>query len=155
MLKQKPMTLSASIAAAVVVAATIGCGGASDRPKLGRVSGVVTLDGRPIEEARLTFRHENGGRASKGLTDSSGAYVMYYDIKPGVAVGMNQVKITTYQSGIGGPGRAEEFPKKYNTQSELVREVKRGRQTIDFELEDVPGEKKPQPVRRSGLEDDD
>ena len=53
-----------------------GClnGGNSD---LGTVTGVVTVDGEPINYATVTFMPTQG-RASVGLTDADGAYKLVY-----------------------------------------------------------------------------
>src|SRR5687768_9403934 len=59
-----------------------GCGG-PEHPDVGRVSGVVTLDGQPLPEATVMFQPENG-RASVATTDSAGKYSMtYLDGVPG------------------------------------------------------------------------
>ena len=58
--------------AAVQLVARSGCGGQGERPPLGRVSGAVTLGGRPLTDAEVTFAPESG-RPSAGRTDSSGS----------------------------------------------------------------------------------
>ena len=53
------------------------CGGGSDTPPLGTVTGVVTLDDKPLSDAEVTFQPEKG-RPSLGKTDSEGNYTLVY-----------------------------------------------------------------------------
>ncbi|MCL4206743.1 MAG: carboxypeptidase regulatory-like domain-containing protein [Pirellulaceae bacterium] len=118
-----------------------GCSGSSS-PPLGQVEGTVTLDGQPVAEARVYFSPVEGGRTSEALTDSSGRYVLQYSgTDAGAIVGEHVVRITTYEEPISeddgsvSGGVPERIPDKYNTNSTLTREVKRGKQTIDLALE--------------------
>lgn len=52
--------------------AAAGCG--PGRPKTLPVTGVVTLDGKPLEEASVLFAPEGGGRPATGLTDKEGRF---------------------------------------------------------------------------------
>ena len=55
-----------------------GCSGNSVvYPEVADVVGVVTLDGKPLEAATITFVPE-AGRSSSGVTDSSGKYSLHY-----------------------------------------------------------------------------
>ncbi len=53
-----------------------GCGPASDGPRLVPVSGTVTLDGKPLSGATVTFipTGETRGTDASGRTDGSGKY---------------------------------------------------------------------------------
>ena len=56
----------------LAVASAAGCGGApDDRPDLGEVSGVVTLDGAPVENAVVQFTPA-AGRPSQARTAADG-----------------------------------------------------------------------------------
>ncbi|MFO0926170.1 MAG: carboxypeptidase-like regulatory domain-containing protein [Gemmataceae bacterium] len=126
----------ALLAAALALPLLIGCGGSSD---MGKVSGKVTLDGAPLAGASLEFVPDNG-RPSTGTTDASGAYTLQYSpTEVGAKVGKHKVRITsrtmredpkTHKSEI----TPERLPAKYHANTELVREVKPGSNTIDFEL---------------------
>lgn len=114
----------------------IGCNDGN----VGQVSGTVHLDGKPLEGALVTFYPQSQNAdpmetgTSIGRTDEKGNYELIYnrDVK-GAVVGKHLVYIETLQEGSGyGPGRAEELPKRYNSQSELHVEVNPGRNKIDF-----------------------
>jgi len=113
-------------------AATAGCGG--DRPKLGAVTGKVTLDGRPLKGARILFSPTelDRGRESVGFTDVEGNYELIYirDIR-GASIGTHVVRITTANSE---EGTAEKLPARYHSRTTLEAEVGRGSNEIDFAL---------------------
>jgi hypothetical protein len=110
-----------------------GCGG-----DLGRVSGVVTLDGKPLPEATVEFQPKLGS-PSYGETDRNGRYeLLYTPDRPGAEIGEHQVRISTYKVIPDGDDRIElpeKIPASYNENSKVVREVVPGRQTIDFRIE--------------------
>lgn len=119
-----------------------GCGGGSDTPPLGTVSGVVTLDEKPLADAEVTFQPETG-RPSLGKTDSQGNYTLAYTVNDnGALIGPHKVIITTaveaFSDETGGgqdrEARPEILPPKYNAQTTLTAEVKSGANTIDFPL---------------------
>src|SRR5438874_12985055 len=117
-----------------------GCGG-PEHPEVGRVSGVITLDGQPLPEATVMFQPTNG-RASIATTDSAGKYSLtYLDGVPGALLGAHKVIIRTEIPGEDGqpPIANEKLPKKYHEQTELTAEVKRGSNKYDFELKGQPG----------------
>ena len=121
----------------------VGCGG-PDHPEVGRVSGVVTLDGQPLPEATVMFQPENG-RASVATTDSAGKYSLtYLDGVPGAKLGPHTVIIRTEIPGEDGqpPIAKEKLPKKYHEQSELTADVKPGDNTFNFDLESQAGRAK-------------
>jgi hypothetical protein len=119
---------------------TVGCGG-SNLPPTGTVTGVVTVDGQPIEGASVEFI-PSSGRPSVGLTDASGKYeLMITNDDKGALVGSHKVRITTLVNPVSsegdGPtveGRKEMLPAKYHDESELTAEVASGSNTIDFAL---------------------
>jgi len=125
----------------MLVVAIAGCGRSG--PEIGRVAGLVTLDGRPLPEAFVYFRHEGGGRNSQATTDEEGRYELNYSAsEAGAIVGPNTVRITTFvapnydDSGklIKGTGKKEVVPTKYNKQSELKVDVKPGANDLEFKL---------------------
>jgi hypothetical protein len=112
-----------------------GCGG-PQHPDVGRVSGLVTLDGKPLPDATIMFQPTEG-RASIATTDSAGKYsLLYLDGVPGAKLGAHKVIIRTEIPGEDGqpPIAKEKLPKKYHEQTELTAEVKRGSNTFDFPL---------------------
>lgn len=77
-----------------------GCGG-SDRPALATASGIVTLDGEPVEGAAVSFIPAEGGRPGSGMTDSEGRYtIKTFEDAPGAIVGEHKVSVMK----ISGPG---------------------------------------------------
>jgi hypothetical protein len=117
-----------------------GCGG-PEHPEVGRVSGVVTLDGQPLPEAIVMFQPTQG-RASIATTDSAGKYSLtYLDGVPGALLGAHKVIIRTEVPGEDGqpPIAKEKLPKKYHEKTELTAEVKPGSNTFDFPLTSQAG----------------
>ena len=113
-----------------------GCG--SDGPERGVVTGRVTLNGEPLENADIEFQPDEGS-PSYGMTDGKGWYdLMYTRDKRGAMVGEHTVRITTSTTDTDVRGNdvaiPQRVPPKYNAQSELLREVKPGRNKFNFEL---------------------
>lgn len=110
----------------------------SDQPDLGKVSGVVTMDGAPLEGALVSFAPEEG-RGSQAITDSEGKYQLsYIGDTMGAKVGSHKVRITTYIEDDSDPEAQktkETIPKKYNKETTLTADVKEGSNTFDFKLE--------------------
>lgn len=105
-----------------------GCSGQGDRPDIGKVTGIVTLDGQPLPNASISF-NQAGFRPSVGQTDEQGKYELIYirDVK-GAAVGEHLVKIKVF--GEGG----KHVPRTYNSESELSRDVRPGKNEFNFDL---------------------
>ena len=82
-------------------------------PEVADVVGVVTLDGQPLEGATVTFAPE-AGRASSGVTDSTGRYSLNYtgSIR-GAMLGAHRVMIKKMvQDRAATPSKAEQFMDK-------------------------------------------
>jgi hypothetical protein len=119
----------------------VGCGGGGDTPPLGLVSGKITFDDQPLDDAEVIFQPADG-RASVGKTNSSGLYSLAYTMEAkGARIGSHKVTITSARNASGGEGpetplaeRKELLPAKYHSKSELTAEVKSGSNTINFDL---------------------
>lgn len=113
----------------------VGCSGGG----MGKVTGTVKGDGKPIPNAIVTFYPQGeGGRASAGRTDEEGGYELVYSRQEkGAVVGKHMITITTAVDGgdYGDTIAKELVPAQYNAKSELFRDVKAGRNVIDFDLE--------------------
>ncbi len=112
------------------MACFVGCG--ETGPKLAPVTGRVTLDGGPLENADVFFQPDGSKSPSVGRTDANGRYELAY--KRGVMggmVGSNTVRITISSEVVANPPN---IPARYNTESELTKEVKSGRNEINFDL---------------------
>ena len=80
--------------------ALAGCGG-SDRPALAAASGIVTLDGTPVEGATVSYVPVTGCRPATAITDATGRYTMNaFADDEGAAVGDHKVTVMK----ISGPG---------------------------------------------------
>jgi hypothetical protein len=113
----------------VYFAIIVGCGGSGVAP----VSGHVTLDGRPLEHADITFQPDGSQRPSVGRTEADGRYELAYKRgEPGALVGNHTVRINVSPELVRNPPR---IPARYDRESELRREVKPGDNVFDFDLE--------------------
>ncbi|QDU63920.1 hypothetical protein Pan216_48010 [Planctomycetes bacterium Pan216] len=129
----------------VLLFGALGCGG-SDGPELGRVEGTVTLDGKPLPAAEVTFKPIKG-RPAQATTNEEGHYELVYGPgKQGAMVGENKISVSTRKppeqgetldDGRPNPdkGVPELVPAKYNEETTLKRDVKPGSNTIDLELQ--------------------
>ena len=125
-------TGNAAVAAAVVCLLLLSGCRHGDRPPLGMVSGTVTLDGKPLADARVIFEPAEGGRASTGSTDAEGKYELIYIRKDkGAKLGPHLVRIS-----VTNPDAAnvELLPARYNAQTTLRADVKPGSNEINFTL---------------------
>ena len=128
-----------------------GCGGPSDQPELGQVTGTITLDGKPLSGVAVVFQPDNG-RPARGTTDAAGKYELTYIRETkGAKVGPNRVEIAPSEEGeaeeVDDAGEESKpvtqqpksakpkIPSRYNVQSELKVDVKAGKNTFDFKLE--------------------
>jgi hypothetical protein len=108
----------------------IGCH--KSGPDLAPVSGRVTLKGKPLENADIVFQPENGKSPAVARTDAEGRYELAY--KRGVTggpVGQNIVQIRVSKEVVRNPPR---IAARFNTKSELRREVKAGQNEFDFDV---------------------
>ncbi|MEX2308070.1 MAG: carboxypeptidase-like regulatory domain-containing protein [Pirellulales bacterium] len=102
-------------------------------PEIAPVSGRVTLDGRPLVNADVSFQPDGAQRASGGRTDADGRYqLMYKRGQEGAIVGEHTVRIWVSREIVANPPH---IPARYDTESELRREVKAGENNVfDFDL---------------------
>jgi len=127
-----PSGVSLFALACLIFLSAAGCSGNKDLPPLGTVTGVVTLDGKPLADANVAFAPEHG-RTSIARTDAAGRYELYYDgPHKGAAVGRHRVIITATPSM--DEANPILVPARYNAQTTLTAEVKAGKNTFDFAL---------------------
>lgn len=106
------------------------------------VTGQVTLDGKPLPDAVVSFMPDDeGGVATLGETDGDGVYTLRQTAdSSGAPVGKYTVRITTYREGKPDadppiPGVPEEVPAEYNLRTTLSAEVEpKEENTIGFKL---------------------
>lgn len=124
-------------------------GGTVSLPKLGYVSGTVTLNGEPLPGATVYFapqeevefadtKRGDKPRTSFGVTDEKGRYtMMYMEDTAGVAVGKCRVWIEYLD-----PSGKLQVPGDFTQAAMQLREVVGGNQTIDFAMkQQKPGKK--------------
>ncbi|MEW4565319.1 carboxypeptidase-like regulatory domain-containing protein [Bremerella sp. JC770] len=110
----------------------IGCG---DGNKLKPVSGVVTMDGDPLEAATVVFVPIEGGRGNAvATTDQQGRYELSYINDKGTEPGTYKVIVTKPRQT--KRGEVETLPSQYNSASDVTAEIKaNGENRFDFNLE--------------------
>jgi len=129
------MTRLLSCLALLSIASLLGCQGDNQG-----VGGTITLDGQPLPHAEVVFTPTQGGRPATAVTDAKGQYDLVYTInQPGTPPGEYLVRIRAARTETGENGQdittPEVVPPKYNRQSELLVEVKKGQPTqFDFDL---------------------
>jgi len=148
------------VAAGLMMAFLAGCGGggATDGPKLEKVTGKVTLSGAPVEGAVVTFAPKGQGqRTATARTDASGNFDMTtITAGDGAVKGEYTVVIVKQEqlatvatpdssdpnygksSAYPGAGSKTKFltPEKYASPgtSGLTASVKEGKNEINFDL---------------------
>lgn len=128
-------TLRYLVSAVFFIASVSGCGSGD----FGSVNGKVTLDGKPLKGASVTFQPVKKGRPSSGITDEEGNYVLKYTAdQEGAEIGEHIVRISLEETEKDEFGEevslGETVPAKFNVESELKREVKPGDNKFDFKL---------------------
>lgn len=104
-----PVKLSAACCFLICFSTTVGCGSAGGNlPKTVPASGVVTLDGKPVDGAQVILvPAAEGTTGAFGVTDSSGRFSLRaYDQKPGAIPGEYKVRVskTIEVRGTGAKG---------------------------------------------------
>jgi hypothetical protein len=129
---------------AVLLLLALGC---ADGLQRAPVRGVVLVDGKPLERGVINFLPVQGTTGpGAGGEIRNGKYAL--DARKGPVIGTNRVEIrgfrkTGKQKTVMGSAVEEEIqavPPEFNDQSTLVREIKAGSNTLDF---DLPGLKEP------------
>ncbi len=127
----------------LVFVSLAGCGDGG--PRLVSVSGKVTLDGKPVPGAIVTFTPTAaGGSNSLGKTDASGNYTLEFSQdKKGALVGEHVVEIATKKiskadlpddGSVVDQSAYVEIPAKYRKRGALTATVQDQSNTIDFQL---------------------
>jgi hypothetical protein len=114
----------------LLVISFAGCG--KTGAELAPVTGRITLDGKPLGNADILFQPAGSKPPSSGRADADGRYQLVY--KRGVmggVIGSNTVRITISPDVVANPPN---IPARYNTESELTKEVKSGPNEFNFDL---------------------
>jgi len=95
----------------LALACIVGCGGMKS------VNGIVTLDGKPLEGATVSFNPEDGkGEVASGMSNASGEFTLNTRGKPGINPGNYKVTVTKTKASTadlapGGKPNKEEMIK--------------------------------------------
>jgi hypothetical protein len=115
------------VAFLVVIA---GCGRSG--PQIAPVHGRITLEGQPLAGADIRFQPDGPERPSVGRTDSEGHYnLMFKRGQPGAIIGQHTVRIWVSPEVVSNPPI---IAKRFDTASELHRDVKSGDNEFDFDV---------------------
>jgi hypothetical protein len=123
----------------VAVVCLSGCGGGNaDDPDLGEVTGVVSVAGKPLANAVVTFTPADG-RPSFGETDENGNYELLFKAdNPGAVVGQHTVRVELItadgEDTADGRNGAETGLPPAASDGSVTHEVKAGSNEIDIEL---------------------
>jgi hypothetical protein len=117
-----------------------GCG--ESGPNLVDARGQVTLDGKPVPNALVTFAPKDGtGSPSNGLTDTKGNYTLRFNRdRDGVLPGAHNVTVEVEKLSPEDVPEGEPVPdfvpvpKKYSRPGELTADVSDGKTEYDFAL---------------------
>jgi hypothetical protein len=72
-----------------------GCGGDDGLPRTVNASGIVTLDGEPIEGASVVFAEASGTNFAQGLSDENGRFSLdAFESKTGAVPGSYKVTVS-------------------------------------------------------------
>lgn len=78
----------------VIIATLFGCS-SNEHPELRPVSGTVTYNGEPLDDAIVAFYNENSSRLASGHTDSEGRFFLTsYEQNDGAIPGDHTVMVT-------------------------------------------------------------
>ncbi len=123
------------LATAALGCVLVGCGGGkADAPPLGAVSGVVKLDGKPIEGVMVIFESTTISRNSNGMTDKDGKYELSYSqgVK-GAPIGKCKIKFDMPMQPDKGIHMSA-LPVKYLTDPQFEKDVVKDKNEFDFDL---------------------
>lgn len=117
--------------------AVAGCEGPTG-PPFAKVTGKVTLDGKPLSDGNVFFFPEREGQSSYGGIQSDGSYELYCVEQPGAVVGRHRVSVEGPQP-ISDPNAVQPknpVPERYSLPetSGIVKEVTNSDNVINLEL---------------------
>ncbi|HEY2411826.1 MAG TPA: carboxypeptidase-like regulatory domain-containing protein [Pirellulaceae bacterium] len=110
-----------------------GCGGSG--PKTARVSGTVTMSGKPLAKVGVTFLPTKKGPAATGVTNDNGEFTLTTTRKgDGAVLGKHKVTVGIAEEGQKGPAIAEIYASPHTTK--LTAEVQSGKTNVfTFDVE--------------------
>lgn len=131
----------------------VGCGG-----KPATVTGVVSMDGKPLERGTVGFMPTQGGMLAAGIIQPNGSYQLKTNRDAGLDVGEYQVTVSSREPGKEDPNGGPPMPGPYITPRRYARastsglkyQVTKGSNEIDIDLssEGLKEDNKPRRGRR-------
>jgi len=105
-----------------------GCSGSAGRPDLYPVSGTVLYNGKPVENATVSFLADGAPRAATGVTDAEGKYQLTtFDLNDGAVAGTHKITVTKMEAGATAGGMTkEEENKLLNDPTALAGQMSQG-----------------------------
>lgn len=136
------------LAIPILVALATGCSG---RGGLAKVSGTVTLDGKPLPKGTLTFETTGQRPAMARVENGQIVEATTYKTGDGVPVGLHKVSISAFEDAasavVDDPGKGKApaanymmgkslLPARYNdpSTSDLTADIKAGSNALEFKL---------------------
>jgi hypothetical protein len=137
----------------VLGASACGCG--SEKPKLAKVRGTVTIDGRPLPRGTIVFESKGQRAATGNVVDGEIVEVTTFKPGDGCPVGDHKVAVRATQEAasaeVSHPGEAKALPANYmggrslipptysaSDTSGLTATVTGGDNALRFELTSAP-----------------
>lgn len=120
---------------AVVAATILGCGARG--PKTARVSGTVTMSGKPLSNIGVTFLPTKKGPAANGTTNENGEFTLTTTRRgDGAVIGKHKVTVGIAEEGQKNPGIPESYASPHTTKfSAEVLSGKKNEFTFNVEPE--------------------
>jgi len=128
---------SARVIPGVLLATVVGCGSLGSNFK--EVTGSITLDGEPLEEAKVEFYPKAEGASSAfAYIDARGRFeLVFAGTKKGTQPGLYAVSISKVEDA--PEGERETLPPIYNVRTKLSADVSAdGENDFTFELKTKP-----------------
>ncbi len=132
----------AALAVALSLSCAAGCGDSGKPPPRAVVAGKVTVDGQPLTDGAVLFDPADRGPRARA-TVKDGSYSL--SAQSGAIIGRNKVRIEGYREtgrvyqppnrGHAIPEIAQYLPAKWNKESTIEVEVKKGSNQHDFEVQ--------------------
>jgi hypothetical protein len=125
---------------ALVVVAICAVAGCSTGAAVGTVTGEVTFDGKPVKDGHVTFTPVDGKGQTGGAPIVDGRFRAEQVPALRMKVELHGNKVIGKRKAYDTPESpvmdevAELLPPKYNVNSELTLEVKRGSQDVKYDL---------------------
>lgn len=108
----------------LVAGLSLVCGCGDGAPKTYPVSGVVTLDNKPVAGATITFISDTGGNSGATTSDAQGKYAMStFKQGDGAVAGSYKIIVSKYQKGAEENPYGDNVPPEVEQTPEAISEA--------------------------------